>query len=381
MTKATWHGLAEQMLMSADIKINGSRPWDIQVHKPEFFERVFKYYSLGLGEAYMEGWWDCEQIDEFIFRILNAKLDAQFLSNKKFLLAILMLKLRSFKSVLFNRQSQKRSLEVGRKHYDIGNDLYRCMLDQNLNYTCGYWRNAQTLDDAQVAKMALTCEKLQIKPGMRLLDIGCGFGTFAKFAAENYGARVVGVTISKEQQKLGLELCKNLPIEIRFLDYRNLDEKFDRIVSLGMFEHVGYKNYPTFMNTVAKCLVPDGLFLLHTIGTNVSSIQMDPWINRYIFPNSQLPSIAQIGKAIEPHFIMEDWHSFGLDYAKTLRAWHHNFTSNWHIIRKQDYDEKFYRMWTYYLLSSAGGFKAKCNQLWQVVLGKPSRLDGYISNR
>lgn len=380
MTKTTWQGIAEQMLSSADIKINGSRPWDIQVHRPELFERVFKHYSLGLGEAYVEGWWDCEQIDEFIFRILNAKLDSQILSDKKFLLAILSLKLRTLNSRLFNQQSERKSLEVGRRHYDIGNDLYRSMLDRNLNYTCGYWRVANNLDDAQIAKMALTCEKLQLKPGMRLLDIGCGFGALAKFAAENYGVSVVGITISKEQQELGAELCKNLPVEIRFLDYRNLNEKFDRIASLGMFEHVGYKNYPQFMNIASTCLAPDGLFLLHTIGSNLSSIQIDPWINRYIFPNGQLPSIAQIGKAIEPYFIMEDWHSFGLDYAKTLHAWHHNFTSNWPNISKK-YGEKFYRMWTYYLLLSAGGFKAKCNQLWQIVLSKQSRREAYISNR
>jgi len=380
MGKTTWQDLAENMLQSADITINGSRAWDIQVHKPEFFERVFKYYSLGLGEAYMDGWWDCERVDEFIFRVINARLDEYVLTNKSFIVPILLLKLRTINASLFNRQSQTRSLEVGRMHYDIGNDLYTSMLDKNLNYTCGYWRNAQNLDDAQVAKMTLICEKLQLKPGMRLLDIGCGFGTLARFAAENYGVSVVGITISEQQKKLALEICKNLPIEIRFLDYRDLAEKFDRIVSVGMFEHVGYKNYALFMSVANKCLNSDGLFLLHTIGTRVSTIQMDPWVNRYIFPNSQLPSIAQIGKAIEPYFVMEDWHSFGLDYAKTLAAWHHNFTSNWPRL-KNNYDHKFFRMWTYYLLSSAGGFKAKSNQLWQIVLSKPGRTESYVSNR
>lgn len=368
------------MLASADITINGPRPWDIQVHKPELFERVFKYYSLGLGEAYMEGWWDCEQVDEFIFRILNAKLDTQILTDKRFLLALLMLKLRTLSARLINRQSKARSLQVGKSHYDVGNDLYQCMLDRNLNYTCGYWRNAQTLDEAQVAKMELSCQKLQLRPGMRLLDIGCGFGTFARYAAQNYGVSVVGVTISKQQQILAQELCKDLPIEIRFLDYRNINQTFDRIVSLGMFEHVGYKNYPLYMQKAAESLVPEGIFLLHTIGTNITTVQMDPWVNRYIFPGSQLPSIAQIGKAIEPYFIMEDWHSFGLDYNKTLKAWHHNFISKWPELEK-NYDERFYRMWTYYLLSSAGGFKAKTNQLWQIVLAKPSRPGSYLSIR
>lgn len=380
MIKTSWHNYAEQMLMLADIKINGTRPWDIQVHKNELFERVFKYYSLGLGEAYMEGWWDCEQIDEFFFRILKANLDNQVLADKRFLMAIMMLQLRSLKARLINRQSQARSLKVGKDHYDIGNDLYQCMLGPNLNYTCGYWRTAQTLEDAQIAKMELSCQKLQLKPGMRLLDIGCGFGAFAQYAAQNYGVSVVGLTISHKQQALAQELCKDLPIEIIFLDYRKNNQKFDRIASLGMFEHVGYKNYSLFMKKAAESLAPDGIFLLHTIGTNTTTIQMDPWINRYIFPGSQLPSIRQIGKAIEPYFVMEDWHSFGLDYYKTLKSWYHNFISNWSSISK-NYDEKFYRMWTYYLLSSAGGFKAKNNQLWQIVLTKPSRLDGYLSIR
>lgn len=380
MKQITWRALAEELLASADIQINGTRPWDIKLYNEKLFERVFKYYSLGLGEAYVEHWWDCEQIDEFFFRILSANIDQQILNNKRFLPALMWLKLRSLNSFLFNQQREAKSLEVGRKHYDIGNDLYRYMLDKNLNYTCGYWQDSNNLDDAQIAKMELICQKLHLKPGMRLLDIGCGFGTFAKYAAQHYGIQAVGITISKQQQLLGVEICKGFPVEIRFLDYRNINESFDRIVSLGMFEHVGYKNYSTYMSKAAQCLDKDGIFLLHTIGSNVSSTEIDPWINRYIFPNSLLPSIAQIGKAIEPYFVMEDWHNFGPDYTKTLRAWHDNFTANLSKLDKK-YDEKFQRMWSYYLLSSAGGFKAKTNQLWQIALTKASRMERYVSIR
>lgn len=364
-----WDNIAEQLLTAADIKINGDNPWDIKVHNKKLFKRVFKYHNLGLGEAYMEGWWDCEALDEFIRRILSAKLDVKVLENKQFLFAISWLKLRELSSRIFNHQSEKRALLVGEKHYDIGNDLYEIMLDKNLNYTCGYWKNAQSLDEAQIAKMDLTCKKLYLKPGMKILDIGCGFGTFARFAAQNYGAHVVGVTISREQERLAKELCQGLPVEIRFLDYRKLNEKFDRISSLGMFEHVGYKNYATFMRVADQCLNDEGIFLLHTIGSKTTTKNIDPWFNRYIFPNGQLPSIAQIGHSIENHFIMQDWHNFGLDYAKTLKSWYENFMANKDQLNKK-YDETFVRMWRYYLLSSAGGFLSKNNQLWQIVLTK-----------
>jgi len=261
---------------------------------------------------------------------------------------------------------------VAKKHYDLGNDLYMAMLDEKMIYTCAYWDGAQNLDEAQEKKLELCCRKLGLMPGMKVLDIGCGWGGFAKYAAERYDVSVVGVSISKEQIEMGQQRCQRLPVTLRLQDYRDLlnqDEKFDRIVSLGMFEHVGYKNYRTYFNVVSHCLKDNGLFLLQTIGANVSDTTTSSWMHKYIFPNGQLPSIAQIGAAVENIFVMEDWHNFGAYYDKTLMAWHHNFNAHWDDL-KSTYDERFRRMWNYYLLSCAGGFRGRMNQLWQIVLSK-----------
>ena len=269
---------------------------------------------------------------------------------------------------------------MGEKHYDIGNDLYRAMLDKRLTYTCGCWKDAKDLNEAQEAKLDLVCKKIGLKGGQRVLDIGSGWGSFIGYAAEKYGASALGVTISKEQKELADALYKNISIKTLLQDYRDINEKFDHIVSLGMFEHVGYKNYRTFMKVAHNALKDDGLFLLHTIGGNQSAMGGDPWLNKYIFPNGMLPSIAQIGKSIEGLFVMEDWHNFGDDYYKTLMAWHKNFEDNWNKI-KSNYNERFYRMWRYYLLSCAGSFRARKNQLWQIVLSKKGVNGRYKSIR
>jgi len=250
------------------------------------------------------------------------------------------------------------------------------MLDKGLNYSCAYWKNAETLDAAQEAKLDLICQKIGLRSGMKVLDIGCGWGGFAKYAAEKYGARVHGITVSRKQVEFGNDCCQCLDVKIELKDYRKVREKFDRIVSVGMFEHVGCKNYRIFMKVAHRCLKPDGLFLLHTIGGNTSTGSTDPWIDKYIFPNSVLPSSKQITSAIEGLFVLEDWHNFGQYYDKTLMAWYNNFTKNWAKI-KDAYDERFYRMWTYYLLSCAGSFRSRRNHLWQIVFSKRGIKGGY----
>jgi cyclopropane-fatty-acyl-phospholipid synthase len=370
----------QELAERADIHINGKNPWDIQVHDDRVYQRVFYHGTLGLGESYMDGWWDCQQLDELFYRALHAHLEENLGINYATGFFLLLSKLRLIPLMLINHQTKKGALKVGMQHYDIGNDLYQCMLDKRMNYTCAYWKDAHTLDQAQEAKLRLVCEKLYLKPGMRVLDIGCGWGAFAKFAAENYGVKVVGITISQEQLKLAREMCLGLPIELRFQDYRDVNETFDRIVSLGMFEHVGSKNYSTYMHTVLRCLKDDGLFLLHTIGKDLTSVQSDAWINKYIFPNSMLPSIKQIAQASEGLLVMEDWHNFGAYYDKTLMAWQHNFVENWPNLAKK-YDERFYRMWNYYLLTCAGAFRARAVQLWQIVFSKKGVSGGYNSIR
>ncbi|TSC92469.1 MAG: cyclopropane-fatty-acyl-phospholipid synthase [Candidatus Berkelbacteria bacterium Licking1014_7] len=397
MTKQTSNGVnrmkktIQDIFILADVQINGNRPWDIQVHNQKLYARVLAGGILAFGESYMDGWWDCQAIDQLVDKILVAKLDEN--ENTKHLLWKHLI-WDTFKAKIINLQSGSRAYKVGKKHYDIGNDLYKNMLDKRIIYSCGYWdpstgsprlRSGQagqemTLDQAQEAKLDLICKKIGLKPGMRVLDIGCGWGGLAKYAAENYKVEVVGITISKEQVKLAKQLCKGLAIEIRLQDYRELKEKFDCIISVGMIEHVGYKNYRTYMEVVHRCLKPNGLFLLHTIGSNTSVISQNPWGNKYIFANSMLPSARQITQAAEGLFVMEDWHNFSADYDQTLMAWYNNFTKNWDKIKK-NYDERFYRMWTLYLLACAGSFRARKNQLWQIVFSKNGVLGGYQSIR
>ncbi len=364
---------AQKLLDMAGVKINGSNPWDIQVKNDNFYQRVLNQGSLGLGESYMDGWWDCPQLDVFFTKVLRAQLDRKIKHDWKLIFNLIFWR-------VFNQQSKSRAFEIGEKHYDIGNDLYEIMLDKRLVYTCAYWPGAENLDQAQENKLDLVCRKIGLKSGQTVLDIGCGWGSFAKFAAEKYGAKVVGITVSKEQMELAQKLCQGLPVEIRLQDYRDLDEKFDHIISLGMIEHVGYKNYREYMKIVHKCLKDNGLFLLQTIGGNRSVKDTEAWIDKYIFPNSMLPSVAQIGSAINDLFVLEDWHSFGINYDKTLMAWYENFINGWDKI-KDNYNERFFRMWQYYLLCCAGSFRARKNQLWQIVLSKDGVKGGYQSIR
>ena len=363
----------DNILDGSGICINGNQPYDLQVHEEKFYQRILKSGYLGLGEAYIEGWWDCDNLEDFFFRALSANLDYRIKNN-------FITWFQIAKAVLFNQQNKSKSLEVAKVHYDAGNDLYQAMLDKRMIYSCGYWENALTLDDAQEHKLDLICRKLKLTPGLRVLDIGCGWGGLAQYAAEKYGVCVTGVTISENQAKLASENCRNLPVQIKILYYRDVKGKFDRIVSVGMFEHVGYKNYNKFMETAYHLLEDDGLFLLHTIGGNRSAKNVDAWINKYIFPNSMLPSAEQICKAANHKFKIEDWHSFGLHYHQTLMCWLQNFEKNWPALSKK-YSKQFYRMWKYYLCASAATFRARKNNLWQIVFSKENSLIDYVSVR
>jgi cyclopropane-fatty-acyl-phospholipid synthase len=368
-----YKNITEKLLGLAGVHINGTNPWDIQVHNDEFYRRAITEGELGVGESYMDAWWDAEKVDEFFYRIIRAGIDEKIRRKLSILI-------RLFIARLFNLQSKRRAFIIGEKHYDLGNDLFQNMLDKRLNYSCAYWKDATGLDEAQENKLELICRKIYLKPGMRVLDIGCGWGAFGKYAAEKYQAEVVGITVSKEQVELGRKLCKGLPVEFKLIDYRDIHSKFDRIVSVGMFEHVGYKNYRTFFQVANRCLKDHGLFLLHTIGRLKSLKTLDPWTNKYIFPNANLPSMAQLSQAFENLFVMEDLHNFGTDYDRTLMAWYENFVSNWDKIKSQ-FSERFFRMWKYFLLTDAGVFRARRNQLWQIVLSKKGIFGGYLSVR
>ncbi len=360
--KDNWYRIINEMLSRAGITINGPASFDLQVKHPDFFKRVLQEGSLGLGESYMDGWWECERLDIFFNNVLRAGLEQQLPNHLKDTLRIAAAR-------LFNLQSKKRAWIVGKEHYDLGNDLFSRMLDPAMQYSCGYWKQATSLEQAQQDKLRLICEKLQLEPGMRVLDIGCGWGGLAEFMAQHYGVSVVGVTISAEQQRMAQSRCAGLDVTILLQDYRDLNDQFDRIVSVGMFEHVGPKNYPTYFEVVDRNLKPDGLFLLHTIGSRKTDHRVDPWIDKYIFPNGCLPSVRQIANASEPHFVMEDWHNFGADYDTTLMAWHERFIASWPEIA-DNYSERFKRMFSYYLNACAGAFRARDIQLWQVVFSR-----------
>ncbi|MBE2167234.1 cyclopropane fatty acyl phospholipid synthase [Cobetia sp. D5] len=368
----------EHLLAGSGVRLNGPDPWDIRVRHPDLFRRVLQQGSLGLGEAYMEGWWDCEQIDEMICRLLRHGLGSRAHTTSERIAYRL-------QAGVINLQSRRRAGVVGKVHYDFGNDLFTRMLDDTLCYSCGYWKDlpvsAENLGKAQQAKLDLVCRKLGLAPGMRLLDIGCGWGSLAAYAARHYGVEVVGITISAEQAALAREHCAGLPVEILLKDYRDPDFRrtvgsFDAIASIGMFEHVGHKNYATYFAHAAHLLRPGGRFVLHTIGSNQSDISADPWVNRYIFPNGVLPSASQLVRASEAHLVMEDWHNFGADYDPTLMAWRANLDQHWHELA-DTYSPRDKRMFEYYLGACAGAFRARQLQLWQVVFthGTAGRYD------
>ena len=369
MAKDGLKSIVQEILTPAGITLNGDKPWDILIRDERFYRRVLGEGSLGLGESYMDEWWECGRLDEFFARLLPTQPEDKIRKS-------LRLRLRILGQAVLDPARKARAFQVGEKHYDIGNELFALMLDKRMVYSCAYWENAGNLDDAQEAKLDLICRKLGLEPGDRVLDIGCGWGSFAKYAAEKYKAEVVGITVSKEQAALGRELCAGLPVEIRIMDYRDMDGKFDHIVSVGMFEHVGHRNYRTYMKKVRNCLKDDGLFLLHTIGDGVSHVTVDPWLGRYIFPNSLIPSMKQISTSLEGLFTVENVQNFGFYYDPTLTSWFRNFDNNWDKI-KERYDGRFYRMWKYYLLSSAGAFRSRTLQVWQFVLSPKGVRGGY----
>lgn len=373
MSKENSKQTAEKLLKLADVEINGSRVFDIKVNDERMYDRVLRQGTLGLGEAYMDGWWDAKRVDELISRLLAADLRDKAKVSPK-------MAVNFAAGYVMNRQSVKRARRNAAHHYNIGNDLYERMLDKRMIYSCAYWKDAKTLDEAQTAKLDLICRKLHLKKDMKLLDIGCGWGGFAEYAATKYGVEVTGISPAAEQVKLAKKRTKGLSVKILQKDYRYVTGSFDRIVSIGMLEHVGPKNYQTFFDKCYKLLKNDGMMLHHFIGSNRSVRATEPWVDKYIFPGGVLPSITQIANAVEKKFIIEDIHNFGPYYDRTLMAWYDNFKKHYSEI-SDHYDERFYRMWTYYLLSCAGAFRARHLQLWQVVMRKIETSEVYEAAR
>ncbi|MEN9542143.1 MAG: hypothetical protein RLZZ459_2234, partial [Cyanobacteriota bacterium] len=364
---------------AADVRFNGDRPWDLRVHNTQLYGRLLRHGSLALGDGYVRGDWDCDRIDELICRLLRADANRPLSSTAWLRDAALQLRER-----IGNPQSRRRAFVVGKRHYDIDPRVYAAMLDPQLTYSCGYWRQAKDLITAQDHKLRLICEKLKLRPGLRLLDIGCGWGSLAGYASRHYGVEVVGLTVSARQAELMRERLARLPVQVMLCDYRQLPQlqagRFDRIASVGMFEHVGRRNDGAFHRTVHAALKPDGLALLQTIGTARPSLRTDAWIDRHIFPGGRLPAASELSRGLEQHFLIEDWENFGPDYDRTLMAWWQNFEAAWPDLQR-DSTTEFYRFWRYYLLSCAGFFRSRQGQLWQVVFSRPERRGTYQSWR
>lgn len=357
--------LVRELFGLAGVRVDGPGPGDITVHDPRFYGRLLRDASIGMGESYMDGWWDTDALDVLLEKILRAGLQDTVTGN-------LRLRLLTARAVALNLQSKTRSRRSVAAHYDIGNDLYTRMLDPRMVYTCAYWRNASTLAEAQEAKLDLVCRKLGLEPGMRVLDLGCGWGGLAAYMAERYGCSVVGMTLSKDQHALGREMWKHLDVDLRLADYRDVSGTFDRVASIGMMEHVGPKNHRVAMEVVHRSLADDGIALIHTIAGRRSRRHGTPFVEKYIFPNAVSPSLAQLGTATEGLFVLEDLHNIGPDYERTLLAWWDNFDRAYPDL-KETYDERFYRMWKFYLLAAAGASRARDAQLFQLVLTKSGR--------
>ncbi len=364
-----------RLLQRAGIQVNGPAPWDLQLNDAATWRRMMAHGTLGFGESYMDGLWDCERVDELVCRLLRA--DADHVVTARFLPHWLAQVLRHG---LLNLQSVSRAFRVAEQHYDLGNDLFAAMLDSRLVYSCAYWPRAADLEQAQEHKLELIGRKLELRPGERLLDVGCGWGGLAEYAARRFGCQVVGATVSKEQAALARERCAGLPVTVELADWRSLSGRRDKIVSVGMFEHVGPKNYAAYFRRMRGLLEEQGLFLLHTIGTERTERATNAWTERYIFPNGKLPSALEITRAAEGQFVIEDWHNFGPDYDRTLMAWWARFERAWPQLRPR-YGERFFRMWKFYLLSSAGFFRSHQGQLWQIVLAPRERTRVYRSVR
>jgi len=365
------------LLGRAGVGTDGREPWDLHVLDDRFYGRLIAQGSLGFGDSYVDGWWQCPRIDELIHRVLSYDLEADVGTGWG-------VRLQLLKAKLLNLQAPSRAPEVA-AHYDLGNEFFERVLGKTVMYSCAYWRRAGDLDAAQTDKIDLVAQKLEVATGEHVLDLGCGWGAIAEHLARTRGCRVTAVTISPAQAAYVRQRCAGLPVEVIEADYRDARVvaagPYDKVACVGMMEHVGRKNYRGFLALCARLVKPEGLCLVHTIGTSVTTDVTDPWIERRIFPGSVLPSVVDVARAAEGQLTLEDWHSLGADYDRTLVAWHDNF-AGYVASGELQRGERFNRTWRYYLLSFAGCFRTRRSiQLWQMVFAPVGRKGGHVSVR
>ena len=331
-----------------------TRPGTSRSHDERLYQRVLRDGTLGVGETFVDGWWDCDALDQMIDKVVRADLPSTL--GKSWVLVA-----HAVRRSLFNRQAA-RAFEVGERHYDIGNDLYRAMLGPRMVYTCAYWRRRDNLDAAQEAKLDLVCRKIGAAPGMRVLDLGCGWAGFASFAAEHYGASVVGYTVSREQVAWAKQHYGHLPIDIRLDDYRNATGTYDAVVSIGLMEHVGPKNHRAYMEQAVRCLAPGRRRVHpHHRRHRRAGARSIPGSRSTSSPTRSLPSLGQLATAMEGVARPRGRAQHRPALRPTLMAWWQNFDAAWPSLRDK-YGDRFYRMWKYYLLVSAAYFRARAPQ-------------------
>ncbi len=344
----------------------------LRLHDPALPRRIVINPDLAVGEAYMDGKLtiDGDDLHGFLGLILRnraAGADAWLIRLNHGLRRLIR------RAQQYNPMGRAQANVA--HHYDLSGALYDLFLDADKQYSCAYFRTPQdTLEQAQAQKKAHIAAKLRIEPGMRVLDIGCGWGGMGLTLARDYGARVLGVTLSQEQHRVATDRAAAAGlqdrVEFRLTDYRTLTGPFDRIVSIGMFEHVGVPHYREYFSHVRDLLTADGIALIHTIGRNAPPGTTSPWILKYIFPGGYVPALSEVAGAIERENLwMTDIEVWRLHYAETLKHWHDRFMAQWDAAAAL-YDERFCRMWRYYLVASELTFRLHHQVVFQFQLSR-----------
>jgi cyclopropane-fatty-acyl-phospholipid synthase len=348
----------------------------VVIENPEFFRRVLTQGNLGLGESYMEHQFEVEHgtLERFLMALARSDIEQAVRDNPRQVARLASIRVKNlFRGRMANVQS----------HYDLGEDLFAAFLDDSLAYSCGYQRSSSdTLAELQVNKFDRICQKLSLVPGERLLDIGCGFGGLLIHAARHYGVQCVGITISRHHHRRGREIVEaqglSGQIDIRFATHEQIPEQFDKIVSVGMMEHLSRRDYPVYIRNIKRSLTEGGAGLIHCIGCNNFRNRHDPFIQKYIFPGSGQPRLSEMALFLEKNALsILDVENMAQHYAPTLRGWQENFANNYHRLDHRKYDDRFRRMWEYYLACGIAAATASDSALYQVLFMNSRRIERF----
>lgn len=355
------------LLREANIEPNGASPWDPQIKDERFYRTVLLRGSVGLGDAYLNGWWECADISGFILRIIKSGIHLRVPRVDIFL--------RRLRFGLIDAQNRIRSKRVAELHYDEDPYIFEVMLGSTNSYTCARWKGVITLDAAQQQKMDLLCKKAGLSSGMTVLDIGSGWGGFLAYAAERYQVRGIGLTISKTQLDYARKRYGNLPVEFRLQDYRDFVGGVDAVVSICVIEHVGSDHYREYFQKVRETLTrEDGFFAMQCILACDTQARMDPWTEKHIFPNGILPTLERIENAVEGILHIVDREFFRDDYVRTFSAWYENLVRNKNAIIARC-GVRYFRKYEYYLCLYIAGFGSGRIDVGQFVLSPTPHLN------